>query len=60
MTPRRDSKEWKEIIDFKESRDWETGDLKTFANYFAVSLSALSQKISASTDDGGETPRANV
>ena len=42
MTPRRDSKEWKEIIDFKESRDWETGDLKTFANYFAVSLSALS------------------
>jgi hypothetical protein len=51
MTPRRDSKEWKAIIDFKESRDWETGDLKTFANYFGVGLSALSQKISASTEE---------
>jgi hypothetical protein len=51
MTPRRDSKEWKEIIDFKESPDWETGDLKTFANYFRVSQPALSEKISASMEE---------
>ena len=51
MTPRRDSKEWKAIIDFKESRDWETGDLKTFANFFGVGLSALSEKISASMEE---------
>ena len=51
MTPPRDSDEWKAIIDFKESRDWETGDLTKFANYFGVGLSALSLKISASMEE---------
>jgi hypothetical protein len=51
MTPRRDSKEWKAIIDFKESPDWETGDLQKFANYFGVGHSALSEKISASMEE---------
>ena len=31
-TPKRNTKEWNAILDFKESKDWQTGDLQKFAN----------------------------
>ena len=50
-TPKRNSAQWKAIIDFKESKDWQQGDLQKFANYFGVSHSNLSLKITASLEE---------
>ena len=50
-TPKRNSVEWKAIIDFKESKDWEPGDLQKFANYFGVCHGNLSVKIAASVKE---------
>ncbi len=49
-TPKRKSAEWEAIIDFKESKDWETGDLQKFANYFGTHQSVISKKIAASEE----------
>ena len=50
-TPDRNTKEWNAILDFKESKDWQTGDLQKFANYFGVHHSSLGKKIRASLDE---------
>ncbi len=50
-TPKRKSEQWKAIIDFKESKDWEPGDLKKFANYFGCSESSLCKKITDSVEE---------
>ncbi len=65
-TPKRISAEWKAIMDFKESKDWQPGDLQKFANYFGVRPSNLCAKITASLEErrrarvlrgsGGGTP----
>ena len=44
-TPDLDSKEWKAVMDFKNSALWKPGDLQKFANYFGVTHCALSTKI---------------
>jgi len=51
-TPKRNSTQWKAIIDFKESKDWQQpGDLIKFAKYFGCSHSSLSVKIAASLEE---------
>jgi len=50
-TPKRGTTAWEAIIDFKESRDWDTGDLQKFANYFGVAPSGLCDKIKASVEE---------
>ena len=40
-TPGRKSEQWKSFIDFNESKDWQTGDLQRFANYFKVEHSTV-------------------
>jgi len=45
MTPPRSSPQWEAIVDFRESEAWQDGDLQTFADYFRVKHSALSEKI---------------
>ena len=50
-TPKRNTKEWNAILDFKESKDWQTGDLQKFANYFGVHWSSLGDKIRASLNE---------
>ncbi len=50
-TPKRNSAEWKAIIDFKESKDWQRGDLQKFANYFNTLQSNISTKIAASLEE---------
>ena len=59
ITPKRNSTEWKAIIDFKESKDWRpgvlAGDLLKFANYLGVRPSTLCAKISASLEERRHT-----
>ena len=50
-TPERGSVQWKAVIDFRESSDWDDGDLQKFANYFGVRHSSLSKKIKASREE---------
>ena len=49
-TPKPKSDEWKAIIDFRESKDWDDGDLIKFANYFGVRHQSLSEKINTSLE----------
>ena len=45
-TPKRDSDQWKAVMRFRNSTDWqEGGDLQKFADYFGVHHTSLSEKI---------------
>jgi hypothetical protein len=48
-TPKRDSDQWKAVMRFRNSRDWnKRADLQKFADYFGVDQSGLSKKIKES------------
>ena len=54
-TPKRDSDQWKAVMKFRNSINWnKRADLQKFADYFGVDQSGLSQKIRESLNQWTE------